>query len=76
MDMGGWEEGAGEANGESSKEAYTLPHIKQTTNGDSLYDSGSSNQGSVNNLEGWERMGSGRVTQEGGDMCTPVANSC
>ena len=57
MDMGGWEEGVGEANGESSKEAYTLPHIKQTTNGDSLYDSGSSNQGSVTTQrggKGWE----------------------
>ena len=47
MDMGGGEEEEGEMNGESSKEAYTLPYIKQTTNGNWLHDSGSSNQGSV-----------------------------
>ena len=29
-----------------------------------------------NNLEGWERVGSGREVQEGGDICTPMANSC
>ena len=41
--------GAGGTNGESSKEAYALPYIKQTTNGNLLYDSGSSNQGCVTN---------------------------
>ena len=39
-------------------------------------DSGNSNWGSVTNLEGWERAGSGREVQEGGDICTPMANSC
>ena len=47
MDMGGLGEGGAEAKGESSKEAYTLPYIKQTTNGNWLHDSGNSNQGSV-----------------------------
>ena len=44
MDKGGEQEGGAEANGENSKEAYALPYIKQTTNGNFLYDSGSSNQ--------------------------------
>ena len=47
MDMGGGEEGEGETNGESSVEAYTLPYVKQIANGNLLYDSGTSNQGSV-----------------------------
>ena len=32
--------------------------------------------GLCNNLEGWEWVGGGRDTQEGGDMCTPMVNSC
>ena len=57
IDMGRWGEGGAEANGESSKEAYALPYTKQTTNGNFLYDSGSSNQGSVTTQrdgKGWE----------------------
>ena len=44
VEWGGRWEGGAEANGENSKEAYALPYIKQTTNGNFLYDSGSSNQ--------------------------------
>ena len=73
--MGRWGEGGGEANGESCKEAYALPYIKQTTTGNLLYDL-ELKPGLCNKLERWERMGSGRVTQEGGDICTPMANSC
>ena len=40
MDRGGGEEGQGEMN---SMEAYTLPYVKQTANGNLLYDSGNSN---------------------------------
>ena len=47
MTMGGGEEGEGEMNGESSKEAYTLPYVKQIANGNLLYESGNSNQGSI-----------------------------
>ena len=47
MDMGGGEEREGGANGESNMEAYTLPCVKQITNGILLYDSGNSSQGSV-----------------------------
>ena len=39
--------GDGEMNGESSMEIYTQPYIKQITSGNSVYDSGNTNQGSV-----------------------------
>ena len=32
--------------------------------------------GLCNNLEGWERVGGGRKVLKGGDICTPIANSC
>ena len=47
MDTGGGEEGEGEMNGESSKEACTLPYVKQIAHGNLLYESGNSNQGSI-----------------------------
>ena len=28
------------------------------------------------NLEGWVGLGGGREFQEGGDICTPMADSC
>ena len=33
-------------------------------------------QGHCNNLEGWNGEGSGKEIQEGGDICTPMADSC
>ena len=51
---------------EKVMEAYTLPYVKQTVNGNFLYASENSNQGSGNNLQGWERMRGGREVQEGG----------
>ena len=48
---------------------------KQIANGNLLYDSGNSNKGSVN-LEGWVGEGDGREVHEGGDICTPMADSC
>ena len=32
-------------------------------------------QGLCINLEGWDGTGDGREFQEGGDICTPMANS-
>ena len=32
-------------------------------------------QGLCINLEGWEGEGDGREVQEGGDICTPLADS-
>ena len=44
----GWgEDREDEMNGERSMEAHTLPHVKQRASGNLLYDSGSSNWGSV-----------------------------
>ena len=33
-------------------------------------------QGLCINLEGWEGEEDGRVVQKGGDICTPMADSC
>ena len=60
---------------EKVMEAYTLPYVKQTVNGNFLYASENSNQGSGNNLQGWERMRGGREVQEGGDIRLPMASS-
>ena len=47
VDKGSGAEDKGEMNGDCSTEAYTLPYVKQIANGNLLYDSGTSNQGSV-----------------------------
>ena len=36
-------------------------------------DSGNSNPGPYNNLEGWDGDGGGREVQEGGGICIPMA---
>ena len=33
-------------------------------------------QGFCINLEGWDGVGDGRELQEGGDICTPMTDSC
>ena len=33
-------------------------------------------QGLCINLEGWDGAGDGREFQKGGDICTPIVNSC
>ena len=33
-------------------------------------------QGLCINLEGWDGEGNGREVQKGGDICTPMADSC
>ena len=40
-----------------------------------MYDAGNSN-GFGDNLEGWDGVGGGKETQEGGDTCTPMADLC
>ena len=54
----------------------TLPYAKYMVNGNLLYGSGNSNRGSCINLEGWDGEADGREVQNGGDMCTPMADSC
>ena len=57
-------------NGESSMETYTLPYVKQTASGNSLYDSGNSNPGSGTTYR------AGMKVQVRRDLPTPVADSC
>ena len=45
-------------------------------NGDLPCGSGNSKQGLCVNPEGWDGEGDGREVHEGGDICTPVADSC
>ena len=33
-------------------------------------------QGFCINLEGWDGVGDGRELQEGGEICTPMTDSC
>ena len=60
------EEGEGGANGESSREAYTLPCVKQIPSRTFLYNSGSSTWGSAMTQRGGKRACSGREVQDGG----------
>ena len=63
----------GEINGESSMEAYTVYRI------DSKWKFAvglrNLNLRLCNNLEEWERVGGGKEVQDGGNICTLVANS-
>ena len=52
-----------------------LPYVKQITSGDLLYEAGSSNLMTYDNLEGWDGMGVGRKVQEGGVTCIPTTDS-
>ena len=52
----------------------TLPFIKQIANRNFLCGSGNSHRGSVS--EGWDGEGDGREVQKGGNICTPMADSC
>ena len=69
-------EGEGGMNRKSNVETYTLPHVRQVGSGNLLYDAGSSNQVPCDNLEGWDGVGGRREVQEGGNICTPMADSC
>ena len=80
------EEGKGGTDWENSIRTYVhlqmcahlhlqLPYVKQITSGDLLYEAGSSNPVTYDNLEGWDGMGVGREVQEGGVTCIPVTDS-
>ena len=49
---------------------HTLPYVKQIANGNLLYDSGRSNQGSITTMTG------AREGQVGGDTGKPITDSC
>ena len=53
----------------------TLPYVKQIGNGNLLMSQGTQT-GALYQLEGWDAEGDGRKVQEGGDICTPMADSC
>ena len=50
--------------------------MKYITNGNLLYDAGSSSPALCDNLEGWDGVRSGRKFQEGGDTCMPMTDLC
>ena len=53
-----------------------LPCTKEIASGNLLYDTRSSNPMFCDNLEGWDGVGGVRETQEGGDTCIPMTDSC
>ena len=53
-----------------------LPYTKEIASGTLLYDTRSSNPMFCDNLEGWDGVGGGREVQEGGNIYTPVTDSC
>ena len=44
--------------------------------GNLQYDAGSSNLLLCDNVAGWSVVGGGKETQERGDICIPLADSC
>ena len=75
MDTAGGEEGEGELYGESNMETYiTIRKI------DSQWEFAvwlrKLKQGLCINLDGWDAEGDGRKVQKGGDVSTPMADSC
>ena len=75
MDTGWGEEGEGELYGESNMDIYnTICKI------DSQWEFSvwlrELKQGLCDHLEGWDGEGNGKEVREGGDMDTPMADSC
>ena len=52
-----------------------MPYVKQIARGNLLSDTGNPDLGLCDNRERWDGEGAGRGVQEGGAMCTPVADS-
>ena len=63
---------------------FTLPYVKQTASGNFFVSEilwgnimfQETQTGTCINLEGWDGEGDGREVQEGGDIGTPMADSC
>ena len=69
-------EGEGWTGWDSSAETDASPRVPQAASRDLLHDAGSQSPGLCDNLEGWDGMDGGMEVREGGDMCTPMADSC
>ena len=57
-------------------ETYILPYVKQIGSGNLLYEAGNPQAVLCDNLEGRDGVGGGMKVLEGGDVCTPMADSC
>ena len=68
-------EGDGEMYGESPMETYITVY-KTVSQWEFAVWLRELKQGLCINLERWDGKGDGREVQEGGDICTPVADSC
>ena len=75
MDTGGGEEGEGEMYGENNMETY-ITKCKIDSQWEYAACLRELKRGLCNNLEGWDGEGHGREVQEGGNICTPMADSC
>ena len=67
--------GEGEMYGESNTESY-ITVCKIGSQREFALWLRKLNQGLCINLEGWDGVGDGREVQKGGDICTPMADSC
>ena len=67
--------GEGEGGTNRNNEARTLPFVKQIAGENLLCDAGSSKPVLCDSPEGWDGVGGGREFQEGGYICTPMADS-
>ena len=75
MDMGRGEGGEGEMYRERNMEAY-ITTCKIDGKREFAICLRKLKQGLFTNLEGWDGEGDGREVQKGGDICTPMADSC
>ena len=60
--------------GESNMETY-ITKCKTDSQWECCMSQGTQT-GALYQLEGWDAEGDGRKVQEGGDICTPMADSC
>ena len=67
--------GEGEMHGESNMETY-ITVCKIESQWEFAVWPRELKQGLCINLEGWDEEGDGMKVQEGGDICTPMADSC
>ena len=57
-------------------ETCKLSYVKRITSPGSMHEKGCSGLVHWDDPEGWDGEGGGRGVQDGGNTCTPMANSC